>query len=81
MIISFCNMNTEKISFGEKIKRIPTEIQFSQIFKGQRRITANTAIRLSTYFENTTIFWLGIQVDLTLKMTQILIKKNINTFQ
>jgi antitoxin HigA-1 len=35
----------------------------SQILKGNRRITADTALRLSSYFENTPKFWLGLQGD------------------
>ncbi len=33
----------------------------SQIIKGRRRITADTALRLSRYFGNSADFWLGIQ--------------------
>jgi len=35
----------------------------SQIIKGKRRITADTALRLSKYFGTSTKFWLGIQND------------------
>ena len=35
----------------------------SQIIKGKRRITADTALRLSKYFGNSTKFWLGLQND------------------
>lgn len=35
----------------------------SQIIKGKRRITADTALRLSKYFANSTSFWLGLQND------------------
>lgn len=35
----------------------------SQILKGNRRITADTALRLSSYFENSPKFWLGLQND------------------
>ncbi|TVR85143.1 MAG: addiction module antidote protein, HigA family [Spirochaetaceae bacterium] len=37
----------------------PTRV--SQILKGRRRITADTALRLSRYFGNSAEFWLGIQ--------------------
>ena len=33
----------------------------SEILKGNRRITADTAIRLSIYFGNSTLFWLNLQ--------------------
>lgn len=35
----------------------------SQILKGKRRITADTALRLSSYFGNSAKFWLGLQDD------------------
>jgi addiction module HigA family antidote len=37
--------------------------RISQIIKGNRRITADTALRLSKYFGNTAKFWLGLQDD------------------
>ena len=33
------------------------------ILKGKRRITADTALRLSKYFGNSAKFWLGLQTD------------------
>lgn len=35
----------------------------SEILKGNRRITADTALRLSRYFGNSPKFWLGLQDD------------------
>lgn len=35
----------------------------SEILKGKRRITADTALRLSRYFGNSPKFWLGLQDD------------------
>lgn len=35
----------------------------SQIIKGKRRITADTALRFSKYFGTTAAFWLGLQND------------------
>ncbi|MDE3183208.1 MAG: HigA family addiction module antidote protein [Bacteroidota bacterium] len=35
----------------------------SAIIKGNRRITADTALRLSKYFGNSAKFWLGLQDD------------------
>lgn len=35
----------------------------SEILKGRRSITADTAIRLSYYFGNSAKFWLGLQND------------------
>ena len=42
--------------------KIP-QTRISQIIKGNRRITADTALRLSKYFGNSAKFWLGIQDD------------------
>ena len=39
------------------------QTRISQIIKGNRRITADTALRLSSYFGNTPKFWLGLQDD------------------
>ena len=39
----------------------------SQILKGNRRITADTAIRLSKYFGNSADFWMGIQDEFDLR--------------
>lgn len=42
--------------------KIP-QTRISEIIKGNRRITADTALRLSKYFGNSPKFWLGIQND------------------
>ena len=39
------------------------QTRVSEITKGRRRITADTALRLSKYFGNSAQFWLGIQND------------------
>ena len=38
-------------------------LRISQIVRGQRSITADTALRLSSYFGNSATFWLGLQND------------------
>ena len=42
--------------------KIP-QTRISEILKGNRRITADTALRLSQYFANSAKFWLGLQDD------------------
>ncbi|MCB9245574.1 MAG: HigA family addiction module antidote protein [Flavobacteriales bacterium] len=42
--------------------KIP-QTRISEILKGRRRITADTALRLSKYFGNSAKFWLGLQDD------------------
>ena len=39
------------------------QTRISSIIKGKRRITADTALRLSKYFGNSAKFWLGLQDD------------------
>ncbi len=45
-----------------KSLKIP-QTRISQIIKGKRRITADTALRLSKFFGNSAKFWLGLQDD------------------
>ncbi len=46
--------------------KIP-QTRISEIMKGKRRITADTALRLSVYFGNSPRFWLGLQDDYDLE--------------
>lgn len=39
------------------------QTRISQILKKNRRVTADTALRLSKYFGTTPTFWLGLQND------------------
>jgi len=43
------------------------QTRISEILKGSRRITADTALRLSRYFGNSAKFWLGLQDDYDLE--------------
>jgi antitoxin HigA-1 len=43
------------------------QTRISEIIKGKRRITANTALRLAKYFGNSPQFWLGLQNDYDLE--------------
>lgn len=58
------------------------QTRVSEIIKGNRRITADTALRLSRYFGNSAKFWLGLQDDYDIEQEKeakaqdlILIKK------
>ncbi|MBK8505967.1 MAG: HigA family addiction module antidote protein [Saprospiraceae bacterium] len=42
----------------------------SMIIKGNRKITADTALRLSKYFGTSAKFWLGLQNDFDLEEEQ-----------
>ena len=43
------------------------QTRVSEIIKGNRRITADTALRLSHFFGNSAKFWLGLQDDFDLE--------------
>lgn len=47
------------------------QTRVSQIIKGKRKVTADTALRLSKYFGNSAQFWLGLQNDYDLEVKQI----------
>jgi addiction module HigA family antidote len=49
--------------------KIP-QTRISEIVKGNRRITADTALRLSKYFGNSAKFWLGLQDDYDIEEEQ-----------
>ena len=60
------------------------QTRISQIIKGKRRITADTALRLACFFQTSPQFWLGLQNDYDLEEEQIKIctdLKTINTFK
>src|SRR5438128_11704827 len=52
------------------------QTRVSEILKGNRRITADTALRLSKYFGNSPKFWLGLQNDYDLEEEKYA-KKNL----
>ena len=54
------------------------QTRISQILKGNRRITADTALRLSSYFGNSAKFWLGLQDDYDLEEEKVI---NIDIFK
>ena len=55
------------------------QTRISQIIKGNRRITADTALRLSAYFGTTAKFWLGLQDDYDLEQESSLISEVIKS--
>ncbi|MEO8210010.1 MAG: HigA family addiction module antitoxin [bacterium] len=68
-----------KISASRLAKDIEiSQSRLSEIIKGKRGITADTALRLSKYFGNTPKFWLGLQNDFTLEEELHLRDKEIN---
>jgi addiction module HigA family antidote len=49
----------------------------SEILKGRRRITADTALRLSKFFGNSPDFWLGIQMEYDLRKERQAIQEDL----
>ena len=53
----------------------------SQILKGRRRITADTALRLSKFFGTSSKFWLGLQNDFDIEEETNNIKKELDLIE
>ena len=47
------------------------QTRISEIIKGRRRITADTALRFSKYFGTSAKFWLGLQDDFDIEEGKI----------
>ncbi len=58
------SQNQLALSIGVSPRRI------NEIVLGKRRITANTALRLARYFGMSAQFWLGLQMDYDLDVTE-----------
>jgi addiction module HigA family antidote len=43
-----------------------TRVRLSEIIRGRRAITPDTALRLARFFDTTPEFWLGLQTDVSL---------------
>ena len=54
------------------------QTRISEIVKGRRRITADTALRLSRYFGNSAKFWLGLQDDFDLEEENLVKSKELD---
>jgi len=57
------------------------QTRVSQIIKGKRRITADTALRLSKYFGNSPKFWLGLQDDYDLEHEKEVLEKELGLIE
>jgi addiction module HigA family antidote len=64
---------------AKETKIPPTRI--SEILKGRRRITADTALRLAKFFGTTPDFWLGLQVEYDLREEKALKAKEIESIR
>ena len=57
------------------------QTRISEILKGNRRITADTALRLSKYFGNSAKFWLGLQDDFDIEEGQITKRNELDSIE
>ena len=57
------------------------QTRISMVIKGKRRITADTALRLSKYFGNSPHFWLNLQDEFDLREEKKLLEEELNTIQ
>jgi antitoxin HigA-1 len=57
------------------------QTRISEILKGRRRITADTALRLSRYFGTSPKFWLGLQDDYDLEEEQLAKKEELESIK
>lgn len=74
-------LNITAYRLSREIKIPQTRI--SEIIKGKRRITADTALRLAKYFGNSPQFWLGLQNDYDLEEETSILStelKNIHSY-
>ena len=51
--------------------------RINEIVLGKRRITADTALRLSRFFGNSARFWLGLQTDYDIDVAEDELGENI----
>ena len=57
------------------------QTRISQIIKGNRRITADTALRLSKFFGTSAKFWLGLQDDYDIEQETNLRKTELESIK
>lgn len=58
-----------------------SQTRISAILKGNRRITADTALRLAKYFGTTAKFWLGLQDDYDIDEESLNLKNKLNSIR
>jgi addiction module HigA family antidote len=68
------------VPMGISAYRLAKEInipqtRISEILKGRRRVTADTALRLSLFFGNSVKFWMSLQDDYDIE-EELRLKKN-----
>ena len=68
-------MNISQNQLGRDLGVSPRRI--NEIIHGKRKLTADTALRLATYFGNSPSFWLGLQMDYDLDVAEETISERI----
>ena len=61
-------MNLSQNQLGRNLGVSPRRI--NEIVHGKRSITADTALRLASFFGNSASFWLGLQMDYDLDIAE-----------
>ncbi len=61
-------MDISQNQLGRSLGVSPRRI--NEIVHGKRSVTADTALRLSTFFGNSSSFWLGLQMDYDLDVAK-----------
>ncbi|MCB0569464.1 MAG: HigA family addiction module antidote protein [Phaeodactylibacter sp.] len=72
-------MEISQYKLAKELKIPQTRI--SEIVKRNRRITADTALRLSKYFGTSAKFWLGLQDDYDIEEYENKLVKELNEIQ
>jgi addiction module HigA family antidote len=57
------------------------QTRISEIIKGRRRITADTALRLAKFFNTSAKFWLNLQDDFDLEEEERTIQQELNAIK
>jgi addiction module HigA family antidote len=57
------------------------QTRISEIVRGRRRVTADTALRLGKYFGTSARFWLGLQDDYDIEEEQTAIQPELDEIQ
>ncbi len=71
------NITAYRLAMETKIP--PTRI--SEILRGRRKITADTALRLAKFFGTSPDFWLGLQLEYDLREEKVLKAKEIESIR
>lgn len=69
-------MGISQNKLGRNLGVSPRRI--NEIVHGKRRVTADTALRLSIYFGNSASFWLGLQMDYDLDVAEDTLSRKIH---